>query len=46
MTLEIGDKAPDFSLKDQNGKDIKLTGLRGTPYRPRKPGQRNSVSRG
>ena len=27
--LEPGDKAPDFKAKDQNGKEIKLTDLRG-----------------
>jgi peroxiredoxin len=27
--LEIGSKAPDFSLKDQNGKIVKLSGLKG-----------------
>jgi peroxiredoxin len=27
--LEIGSKAPDFSLKDQNGKIVKLSSLKG-----------------
>ena len=29
MAIKIGDKLNDFSLKDQNGKDIKLSELRG-----------------
>jgi peroxiredoxin Q/BCP len=29
MKLSKGDKAPDFSSKDQNGNQIKLSGLRG-----------------
>ena len=29
MTLIVGDKAPDFSLKDHNGKEIRLAGLKG-----------------
>ena len=28
-TLEPGDSAPDFTLKDQNGKDVQLSKLRG-----------------
>ncbi len=28
-TLRIGDKAPDFTLKDQNGKDVSLSDFRG-----------------
>jgi peroxiredoxin Q/BCP len=28
-TLKPGDKAPDFTLKDQNGKDVKLSASRG-----------------
>lgn len=24
MTLKVGDKVPDFTLKDQNGKDVSL----------------------
>jgi peroxiredoxin len=27
--IEIGNKAPDFALKDQNGKTIKLAGFKG-----------------
>jgi peroxiredoxin len=26
-TLKVGDKATDFSLKDQNGKDVKLSAV-------------------
>ncbi len=29
MNLNIGDKAPDFNLKDQNGNDVSLDGLKG-----------------
>ncbi len=29
MALEKGDKAPDFTLKDQHGDDVSLSGLRG-----------------
>lgn len=29
MTIKIGDKAPDFTLKNQNKEDIKLTDLAG-----------------
>ncbi|TKB78464.1 MAG: thioredoxin-dependent thiol peroxidase [Nitrospira sp.] len=29
--LKVGDKAPDFSLKNENGKTIALKGLRGKP---------------
>jgi peroxiredoxin Q/BCP len=29
MTLKIGDKAPDFTLPDENGKPVKLSGLKG-----------------
>ncbi len=29
ITLKIGDKAPDFNLKDQNGNYVKLSGLKG-----------------
>lgn len=28
-TLKPGDKAPDFELKDQNGKSVTLSALRG-----------------
>lgn len=31
MTIEIGQKAPDFTLQNQHGEDVSLTGLRGTP---------------
>jgi cytochrome oxidase Cu insertion factor (SCO1/SenC/PrrC family) len=24
MTIKVGDKVPDFTLKDQNGKDVSL----------------------
>ncbi len=30
MAVEIGDVAPDFTLKDQHGTDIKLSELRGS----------------
>ena len=29
MNLNIGDKAPDFNLKDQNGDDVSLSSLKG-----------------
>jgi cytochrome oxidase Cu insertion factor (SCO1/SenC/PrrC family) len=29
MTLKVGDKAPDFTLKDQNGQDVSLHDLTG-----------------
>ena len=29
MTVKIGDKAPDFTLKDQNGTEVTLRNLRG-----------------
>jgi len=29
MKLKIGDKAPDFRLKDQNAKDVFLTDFKG-----------------
>ena len=29
MNLNIGDKAPDFNLKDQNGNDVSLDSLKG-----------------
>ena len=29
MTLQVGDLAPDFTSKDQNGNDIKLSDFRG-----------------
>lgn len=29
MNLNIGDKAPDFNLKDQNGNDVSLESLKG-----------------
>ena len=28
-TLKVGDKAPDFELKDQDGKAVKLSGFKG-----------------
>jgi peroxiredoxin Q/BCP len=31
MELSIGDRAPDFTLSDQDGKDVVLSGLRGNP---------------
>ena len=31
MTLEIGDAAPDFTLKNQHGEDISLASFRGSP---------------
>jgi peroxiredoxin Q/BCP len=31
MNLNINDKAPDFSLPDENGKEISLKSLRGKP---------------
>jgi len=29
MAIDIGDEAPDFELKDQDGKDVKLSSFRG-----------------
>jgi peroxiredoxin Q/BCP len=29
ISLKAGDAAPDFTLKDQNGKDVTLSKLRG-----------------
>jgi len=29
MTIEIGQEAPDFELKDQNGEAVKLSSFRG-----------------
>jgi peroxiredoxin len=29
QTVEVGDKAPDFALKDQNRNDVKLSDYRG-----------------
>lgn len=29
MAVEVGSVAPDFTLKDENGKDVTLSGLRG-----------------
>jgi len=29
-TLTVGDHAPDFSLPDQNGKEVRLSEFRGT----------------
>ncbi|HTP16521.1 MAG TPA: peroxiredoxin [Streptosporangiaceae bacterium] len=29
MTVEVGDQAPDFELKDQHGTPVSLSGLRG-----------------
>lgn len=31
MTIEIGQQAPDFTLKNQHGEDVSLADLRGTP---------------
>ena len=31
MTLEVGEPAPDFTLKNQHGEDVSLTSFRGTP---------------
>ena len=31
-TLKIGDRAPDFTLPDQNGKQIKLSDFRGKKW--------------
>lgn len=31
MELKVGDKAPSFKLKNQNGKDISLSDLQGKP---------------
>jgi mycoredoxin-dependent peroxiredoxin len=32
MAVEIGDKAPDFELKDQHGTSVMLSGLRGKKH--------------
>ena len=29
MTLNVGDRAPEFTLKDQNGNDVSLADYRG-----------------
>ncbi len=29
MSPRIGDKAPDFTVNDQDGKPVKLSGLKG-----------------
>jgi mycoredoxin-dependent peroxiredoxin len=29
MSIEVGDKAPDFTLKDQHGQDVSLSDFRG-----------------
>ena len=29
MSIAVGDKAPDFKLRDQNGKEVSLAGFRG-----------------
>lgn len=29
MKLKVGDMAPDFTLKDDNGKDVQLSSFRG-----------------
>lgn len=29
--IESGDKAPDFSLPDQDGREVKLSDFKGTP---------------
>jgi cytochrome oxidase Cu insertion factor (SCO1/SenC/PrrC family) len=29
MTLQVGDTAPDFTLRDQNGKEVSLKDFRG-----------------
>ena len=31
MSLDVGDTAPDFTLKNQHGEDISLSSFRGTP---------------
>ena len=31
MTLSVGDTAPDFTLKNQHGQEVSLSGLRGRP---------------
>lgn len=29
MAIQVGDKAPDFELKDNHGRDVKLSDFRG-----------------
>ena len=47
-TLAVGDKAPAFTLKDQNGKEVKLSGAKGQKVivyfypRPTRPDARSS----
>ena len=31
MTVSVGDTAPDFTLKNQHGQEVSLSGLRGKP---------------
>ena len=31
MAVNVGDEAPDFELKDQEGNDVRLSSLRGNP---------------
>ncbi len=31
LNIDVGDTAPDFTLPDQHGNDVSLSGLRGTP---------------